>query len=225
MAGEAAVRLGVLISGNGTNLQALIDAVEKRELKAHIKIVISNRSSAYGLERARRHGIETAVIPHRNFATREDFDRELVRVLGEHEVELVACAGFTRLFSPVMLRAFPDRIMNIHPALLPSFPGLHVQKAAIEHGARFSGCTVFFVTEGTDEGPIIVQAVVPVLAGDDEQALAERILVQEHRIYPYAVALYQAGRLSIEGRRVVVKEAEDGAAGLAAQTIINPPIR
>src|SRR5581483_1691312 len=184
------VRLGVLISGTGTNLQAIIDAIERNELRAEIRLVVSNRPAAQGLERARRHGIPARVIEHRRFAAREDFDR--------------ACAGFMRLLSPVMLAAFPDRIMNIHPALLPAFPGIDAQKAALEYGVRIAGCTVFFVREGVDDGPIIVQAAVPVMPGDDEERLSKRILAQEHRIYPLAIRLYQEGRLKIEGRRVII---------------------
>ncbi len=216
-----AVNLGVLISGSGSNLQAIIDAIERRDLKAHVKVLISNRADAYGLERARRHGIDTLVIDHRRFATREEFDREVLAALQAHGVELVILAGFMRLLSPVMVRAFPDRIMNIHPALLPSFPGLHVQRAALEHGVRFSGCTVFFVTEGADDGPIIIQAVVPVYPDDSEQELTERILAQEHRIYPRAIALYQEGRLEVRGRTVFVKGERPATAG---QALINPPL-
>jgi len=142
--------------------------------------------------------------------------------LQAHDVELVILAGFMRILSPVMVRAFPNRIMNIHPALLPSFPGLHVQKAAIEHGVRFSGCTVFFVAEGMDDGPIIIQAVVPVCPEDTEQELAERILAQEHRIYPRAIQLYQEGRLEVRGRKVYVKDENSKIAG---QALVNPPIR
>ncbi len=222
MAADSAVNLGVLISGFGSNLQAIIDAIERRELKAHIKVVISNRPDAGGLERARRHGIDTLVIEHRRFPNREAFDHEVLAALRAHDVELVILAGFMRILSPVMVRAFPNRIMNIHPALLPSFPGLHVQKAAIEHGVRFSGCTVFFVAEGMDDGPIIIQAVVPVCPEDTEQELAERILVQEHRIYPRAIQLYQEGRLEVRGRRVYIK---DDIGDLADQAIVNPPIR
>jgi len=199
MAERAPVKLGVLISGTGTNLQAIIDALERRELRAEIRLVISNRAGAQGLERAHRHGISTRVIEHRRFASREDFDRALVELLTEHGVELVVCAGFMRLLSPVMLSAFPDRVMNIHPALLPAFPGVHAQKAALEHGVRFTGCTVFFRARGVDDGPIIVQSVVPVMPGDDEESLSERIRAQEHRIYPWAIQLFQEGRLAIEG--------------------------
>jgi phosphoribosylglycinamide formyltransferase 1 len=201
------LKLGVLISGSGTNLQAIIDSIARGELKAELRVVISNRADAYGLERAKKHGVETVVIDHRRFKTRKEFDDELVARLRGCDVELVACAGFMRLFSSVMLRAFPNRVMNIHPALLPSFPGLHVQRAALEHGVKFSGCTVFFVDEGTDAGPIIIQAVVPVFQDDSEAALSARILEQEHRIYPYALSLYQQGRIEISGRRVFVKGA------------------
>ncbi len=199
------VKLGVLISGEGTNLQAMIDAVAHGELRADIRVVISNKPSARGLERARRHGIAAEVIEHRKFKSREEFDMALVAALRAHEVELVACAGFMRLLSPVMVRAFPHRIMNIHPALCPAFPGVDAQRAAVEYGVRFSGCTVFFVTEGVDDGPVVVQAVVPVYPEDDEASLAQRIHVEEHRIYPYAIRLFQEGRLEVHGRRVYIK--------------------
>jgi phosphoribosylglycinamide formyltransferase-1 len=221
MAENPAVKLGILISGTGTNLQAIIDAIRRGELKAEIRIVISNRADAHGLERARRHGIETAVIEHRKFASREDFDRAVLAALRERAVELVALAGFMRLLSPVMLDAFPGRIMNIHNSLLPSFPGIHGPKDAIEYGVKLAGCTVFFVTPGVDVGPVIIQAAVPVLPGDDEDRLAARILQQEHRIFPHAIALFQQGRLEIQGRRVIVKA--DSAQPNPAP-IVNPPI-
>jgi phosphoribosylglycinamide formyltransferase-1 len=205
MAENPTVKLGVLISGTGSNLQAIIDAILRGDLKAEIRLVISNRPDAQGLERARRHGIETAVIEHRKFASREDFDRAVLAALRDRSVELVALAGFMRLLSPVMIDAFPTRIMNIHNSLLPSFPGIHGPKDAIEYGVKIAGCTVFFVTPGVDVGPVIVQAAVPVLAGDDEQRLAARILQQEHRIFPHAISLFQQGRLEIEGRRVIIK--------------------
>lgn len=216
------VKLGVLISGTGTNLQAIIDAVGRGELQAEIRLVISNRPNAKGLERARHHGIPTLVIEHRRFASREDFDRALVTALAERDVELVACAGFMRLLSSVMLAAYPDRIMNIHPALLPTFPGIDAQKAALDYGVRIAGCTVFFVRAGVDDGPIIVQAAVPVMPGDDEARLSERILAQEHRIYPLAIRLYQQGRLRIEGRRVIITDAPTGD---EAQALVSPPPR
>lgn len=215
------LRLGVLISGSGTNLQAIVDAIAGGQLRAEIALVISNRADAFGLERARRAGIRTLVVDHRGFATREEFDRRLVTVLQDAGVELVILAGFMRLLTPEMLEAFPNRIMNIHPSLLPAFPGLHVQKAAIEHGARFSGCTVFFAGPGLDDGPIIIQAVVPVYPEDTEQELTERILAQEHRIYPRAIALFQQGRLEIRGRRVIVNGPRQPT---PAPVLTNPPI-
>ncbi len=222
MAADSTLNLGVLISGFGSNLQAIIDAIERGELAAQVKVVVSNRADAAGLERARRHEIDALVIEHRRFPSREAFDREVVAALKAHEVELVILAGFMRLLSPVMVQAFPNRIMNIHPALLPAFPGLHVQQAAIDHGARFSGCTVFFVSEGLDDGPIIIQAAVPVYPDDTEQELSERILAQEHRIYPRAIQLYQQGKLEVRGRKVYVKD--DGAKPLD-QALVNPPLR
>src|ERR1700720_173398 len=205
MAENSTVKLGVLISGTGSNLQAIIDAILRGDLKAEIRLVISNRPDAQGLERARRHGIETAVIEHRKFPAREDFDRAVLDALRARSVELVALAGFMRLFSPVMLDAFPGRIMNIHNSLLPSFPGIHGPKDAIEYGVKIAGCSVFFVTPGVDTGPIIAQAAVPVMPGDDEQRLAARILQQEHRIFPHAISLFQQGRLEIQGRQVIIK--------------------
>jgi len=219
MAERAPLKLGVLISGTGTNLQAIIDALERHELHAEIRVVISNRPGVQGLERARRHGIAARVIEHRRFASREDFDRALVEALNEHGVDLVVCAGFMRLLSRVMLDAFPDRVMNIHPSLLPAFPGVHAQKATLGHGVRFSGCTVFFVREGLDDGPIIVQAVVPVMPGDDEESLSERIRAQEHRIYPWAIQLFAEGRLTIEGRSVRIADFPAGDESLA---LLNP---
>ncbi|MDB5108227.1 MAG: purN [Candidatus Binatus sp.] len=214
------VKLGVLISGRGSNLQAIIDSILRGDLKAEIRLVISNRADAQGLERARRHGIETLVVDHKQFPAREDFDRTLVAALRDRSVELVALAGFMRLFSTVMIDAFPNRIMNIHPGLLPSFPGIHAQRDALSHGVRIAGCTVFFVAPGIDDGPIIVQAAVPVLPGDDENRLSARILQQEHRIYPHAIRLFQEGRLQIEGRQVHIK----GDAGLpSAPPLIYPP--
>jgi phosphoribosylglycinamide formyltransferase-1 len=205
MAENPTVKLGVLISGTGSNLQAIIDAILRGELKAEIRLVISNRADAQGLDRARRQGIETLVLEHRKFPSREDFDRAVLAALRDRSVELVALAGFMRLLSSVMLDAFPGRIMNIHNSLLPSFPGIHGPKDAIEYGVKIAGCTVFFVTPGVDVGPVIVQAAVPVLPGDDEQRLAARILQQEHRIFPHAIALFQQGRLEIDGRRVIIK--------------------
>jgi phosphoribosylglycinamide formyltransferase-1 len=221
MAENPTVKLGVLISGAGSNLQAIIDAILRGDLKAEIRLVIANRADAQGLERARRHGIETIVLEHRTFPSREDFDRAILAALRDHSVELVALAGFMRLLSPVMLDAFPDRIMNIHNSLLPSFPGIHGPKDAIEYGVKIAGCTVFFVTPGVDVGPVIVQAAVPVLVGDDEQRLAARILQQEHRIFPHAISLFQQGRLEIQGRRVIIKSDPSTP---NSSPLVNPPV-
>ena len=212
--------IGVLISGGGTNLQSIIDAIEAKQLDARIEIVLSNRADAFGLERAKKHGITTAVLDHKSYPSREAYDQAVVDQLRGRGVELVVLAGFMRLLSPVFIKAYANRIMNIHPALLPSFPGLHVQKKAVEHGVRFAGCTVHFVNEECDEGPIIIQAVVPVFPDDTEETLAARILKQEHRIYPRAIQLYAEGRLHVVGRRVVV----DGLVKDEGEALIQPPL-
>ena len=215
------VKLGALISGEGTNLQAIIDATARGELRADIRVVISNRASAHGLQRARRAGIPAEFIDHRRFSSREDFDRALVAILKAHQTELVICAGFMRLLSPVMISAFPNRIMNIHPALCPAFPGVDAQRAACDYGVRFSGCTVFFVSEGIDDGPVIVQAVVPVMQDDDEQHLTARIRAAEHRLYPYAIRLFQEHRLEVRGRKVFIR---NGPAFDRNFVLFNPPL-
>ncbi len=204
------VKLGVLVSGRGSNLQAIIDNIEKGSLSAEIAVVISDQADAFSLERARKHTIPAAHISAKGYkGKRDEYDGLLVEELRKRGVELVILAGFMRIITPTLIRAFPNRIMNIHPALLPSFPGLHVQKAAIEHGVRFSGCTVHFVDEGMDTGPIIIQAVVPVLDNDTEEALSSRILAQEHKIFSRAIQLYAEGRLTVKGRRVIVAGQED----------------
>jgi phosphoribosylglycinamide formyltransferase-1 len=212
--------LAVLISGGGTNLQAIIDAIEAKRLDATIKLVVSNRANAYGLVRARNHGIETAVLDHKQYPSREAYDQAIVDLLQTQGVELIVLAGFMRLLSPVLVRAYSNRIMNIHPALLPAFPGLHVQRKAVEHGVRFSGCTVHFVNEECDEGPIIIQAVVPVFADDTDETLAARILKEEHRIYPRAIQLYAEDRLRVDGRRVIIA----GSAKDEGSVLIQPPL-
>jgi phosphoribosylglycinamide formyltransferase-1 len=196
--------LGVLLSGSGTNLQALIDAIAIRELDARIAVVISNEAAAHGLGRARTHGIAAEVVAHGDFASRTAFDTRLVEVLREHDVELVVLAGFMRLVTPVLLGAFPARVVNIHPALLPAFPGLHAARQALAHGARVTGVTVHFVDEHADHGPIILQVAVPILPDDDEARLHLRIQRQEHRAYPHAIQLIAEGRVRIEGRRVLI---------------------
>ncbi len=203
MAGK--LRLGVLASGGGTNLQTLIDRSRDGSMAAEIVLVLSNNPGAGALKRAAEADIPTACIDHRNFDNREEYDREVVAALKRSRVELVALAGFMRLISGAFLEAFPNRIINIHPALLPAFPGLHVQRKALEYGSRFSGCTVHFVDSGMDTGPIIIQAVVPVLDDDTEETLSARILVQEHLIYPRAVQLIAENRVRIEDRKVRIE--------------------
>jgi phosphoribosylglycinamide formyltransferase-1 len=204
------VKIGVLVSGSGSNLQAIIDQIELGRLQAEIKVVISNSPDAFALERAGKHGLPAQVISHRDFHEREDFDRQMSAVLTSYDVELVVLAGFMRVLTPSFLRDFPRRVMNIHPALLPAFPGMHVQQKAWEYGAKFSGCTAHFVDEGVDTGPIIIQAVVPVYDDDTADILAARILKEEHRIYPRAIQLYAEERLEIRGRRVVIKGGNKG---------------
>lgn len=196
--------LGILISGSGSNLQAIIDAIARQELAARIHVVVSNRADAYGLLRAQQHGISTAVVDHKGFSSREAFEATLVQVLQAHQVELVVLAGFMRVLTPFFVRAFPQRIMNIHPALLPAFPGTHAQRQALESGVRIAGATVHFVDEEIDHGPIITQAAVPVYPDDTEETLSARILAQEHRLYPQAIQLFAEGRLEIRRRSVVV---------------------
>ncbi|MEE9517659.1 MAG: phosphoribosylglycinamide formyltransferase [Candidatus Adiutricales bacterium] len=198
------VTLGVLVSGSGSNLQAIIDNIEASRLSAEIKVVISNEPEAYGLVRAENHHIRTMVVNHRDYDSREAFDQGLVTALKENGVELVILAGFMRVITPTFLKAFHNRILNIHPALLPAFPGVHVWQEAIDYGVKFSGCTVHFVDEGTDTGPVIIQSVVPVLDDDDADSLSARILKQEHKIYSRAIQLFAQGRLEIEGRRVKI---------------------
>ena len=196
-------RLGVLISGRGSNLQALIDAIASGGLNATIAVVISNRQDAGGLERARAAGIEAIVISHRDFGSRDDYDRALARELRARDVGVVCLAGFMRLVGSELIDAFPSRILNIHPSLLPAFPGLDAQKQAIEHGVRVSGVTVHLVTAELDGGPIVVQRAVPVVAGDTAESLAARILDEEHRAYPEAIKMILDGGWRLEGRRFI----------------------
>lgn len=214
------LKLGVLISGSGSNLQSIIDHIEKGKLKAVIKAVISNNPDAFGLKRAKKHNLPTVILNQKDFKTRDDFDKQLIGILRQNDVELVVMAGFMRIISGAILMAFPHKIMNIHPALLPSFPGLHAQKQAFDYGVKISGCTVHFVDEGVDTGPIIIQGVVPVHDDDTDDTLAERILKEEHRIYPQAIQLYAEGRLTIEGRKVKIKSAFAGN----IMPIHNPPL-
>ena len=211
------VRLGVLVSGRGSNLQAIIDAIEAGTLSAEVAVVLSNKQDAGGLERARKHGAHAVRLEPKAYAgrpdSREAFDKAVLEVLQKHEVDLVLLAGYMKIVTAVLVSAYENRMMNIHPSLLPSFPGLDVQKKAIDHGCKIAGCTVHFVTEGVDEGPIIIQAAVPIREGDTPDTLAARILEQEHRIYPRAIQLYAEGRLRVEGRRVSVADAGPVATG------------
>jgi phosphoribosylglycinamide formyltransferase-1 len=197
--------LGVLVSGSGSNLQSIIDSIESGILHASIEIVISNNPDAFALERAKKHHLESIVIDHTEFTTREDFDQRMIDVLTSHSVDLVIMAGFMRILSTLFLRSFPMRIINIHPALLPSFQGLHAQRQAFDYGVKFSGCTVHFADEGVDTGPIIIQSVVPVYDDDTEESLQKRILKEEHRIYPQAIQLIAEGKVEIAGRKVKIR--------------------
>jgi phosphoribosylglycinamide formyltransferase-1 len=206
----APLRVAVLASGRGSNLQAIIDGIEADLVQATIVAVISNKKDAVALERARKHGLKDLFVDPKLFAgqpdSREAYDRALLAILQQHDVELVLLAGYMKIVTAVLVNAYANRMMNIHPSLLPSFPGLDVQKKAIEWGCKLAGCTVHFVTEGVDEGPIILQAAVPILDDDSPETLAARILVQEHKLYPRAVQLFAEGRLRIEGRRVFVEQ-------------------
>jgi len=201
--GDRTGAVGVLISGRGSNLQALIEAIAEGRLVAKIAVVISNRPDAAGLERARAAGIETLVVNHREFPTRDAFDRALAAELLARHVSLVCLAGFMRLVGAPLLDAFPNAILNVHPSLLPSFPGVDAQRQALEHGVKITGATVHLVTPELDAGPIVLQAAVPVRDDDTAETLAARVLIEEHRIYPEAVRIMLEGGWSIEGRRFV----------------------
>jgi len=209
------MRIGVLASGSGSNLQALLDSKA-----AEVAVVISNVPGAGALARAEAARAPALLLAHKAYPSRDAYDAEVVRLLRQHQVDMVCLAGFMRLIGPVFLRAFQNRILNIHPALLPAFPGMHAARQALNAGVRVSGCTVHIVDEGTDTGPIVIQAAVPVLDGDTEEVLAARILKQEHRIYPRAVRLFAEGRVRIEGRKVVVR----AAGGDEHRTISSPLI-
>lgn len=199
------MKTGVLASGSGSNLQSLIDNWQKGTLApAELVVVGANVEGCLALDRARKAGIETFVLSHKAFAVREDFDRAMVVELQKRSVELVVLAGFMRVLTPAFLDAFPKRVVNIHPALLPAFPGVHGQKQAFDYGVKVAGCTVHFVDAGTDTGPIIAQAVVPVLPDDTEETLQKRILTEEHRLLPAVVRTVAEGKVTVEGRRVRV---------------------
>ena len=199
------VNIGVLVSGRGTNLQAIIEAIEKGQIEGKISVVISDNPKAYALERAKQYNIETKYINYKEFKTREGYDKKIIKSLKEKEIELVILAGYMKILSSYFIRTYKNKIMNIHPALLPSFPGLEAQSQAVNYGVKISGCTVHFVDEGLDSGPIILQKAVEVKDNDTEESLAERILKEEHKIYPQAIQLFSQGRLMIKGRKVFIK--------------------
>jgi phosphoribosylglycinamide formyltransferase 1 len=214
------IRIGVLVSGSGSNLQSIMDACERGDIDGVVAVVISNTADAYALKRAEEKAIPTLIVPHATYPDRESFDKELIRVLKEYKVDLIALAGFMRVLTAEFLKKFPGRVINIHPALLPSFPGLGVRQKAIDHGVRFSGCTVHFVDAGVDTGPIIIQAVVPVYPDDSEEELKERILSLEHKIYPKAIQLISQGRLEIIGRKVFIRDLKKDE----SPCLVNPPL-
>jgi phosphoribosylglycinamide formyltransferase-1 len=199
-------RIAVLLSGRGSNFMAIREAVERGAVNAEISLVLSNKAEAPGLIKAREWGLDAVFLDPKLFASREDYDRSVAAEVEKRRIDLVVLAGYMRVLTPGLCDAYKHRIVNIHPALLPSFPGLHVQQKAIDWGVRFSGCTVHFVAAEVDMGPIILQAVVPVLQDDTEETLAARILVEEHKTYPEAVRLYFEGRLEVRGRRVFILE-------------------
>ena len=204
--GSKKFKLAVLVSGQGTNLQAIIDQIEQRTLAAEIPIVISNAKEAFALERAKNHGIKPVFLDPKSYSDKEEFDWALKDLLRAEAVDLVCLSGFMRILGKAFINCFAGKIINIHPSLLPAFPGLHPQQQALEHGVKFSGCTVHFVDEGVDSGPIILQSVVPVYDSDDEEALSKRILEQEHIIYPRAIQLMVENRLTVSERKVTQKK-------------------
>lgn len=213
------IKIGVLASGRGSNFQSIIDAVERGYIDGEIRVLITDNPEAYAIQRAEKHGIESLVMKPGDWENRDAYYQAVAAELGKREVDLVVLAGFMRIVGKPLIDAYPMRIMNIHPAILPSFPGLHGQAQAADYGVKVSGCTVHFVDEGMDTGPVIIQAVVPAYHDDTEESLAERILRQEHRIFPYAIKLFAEGRLSVEGRKVVVEGKRN-----PGEVLINPPI-
>jgi len=200
------INIGVLASGRGTNLQAIIEAVKEGKIEGRISVAISDNRDAFALKRAKQNNIETKYINFKNFKNREDYDKKIVEYLKKKDVDLVVLAGYMRILGSYFIKMYKNRIMNIHPALLPSFPGLHAQRQAVEYGVKVSGCTVHFVDEGVDSGPIILQKAVEVKDDDTEELLAERILKEEHQIYPQAIQLFSQGRLIIKSRKVFIKK-------------------
>jgi len=201
------LKIGVLASGRGSNFQSIIDSIESGYIQARINVLITDNPKAFSIERAEKHGIESLVMLSKKYASRDEYFREITAELRKRDVELVVLAGFMRIVGKPLLDAYPNKVMNIHPALLPSFPGLHGQKQAYDYGVKISGCTVHFVDEGMDTGPIIIQAAVPVRDNDTEETLSERILKLEHKIFPEAIKLFAEGRVGMQGRKVVIRGA------------------
>ena len=198
-------KLAVLVSGRGSNLQAIMDSIDREELDAHLSIVISNTKDAMALKRAEKHGIKTIFIDPSNYSSSKEYDKALVLKLKEFPIDLICLAGYMRILGEEIIQTFEKKIINIHPSLLPAFPGLNAQKQAINHGVKFSGCTVHFVDSGVDSGPIILQTVVPVYDNDDEKSLSKRILEQEHYLYPKAIKMIQENKIRLNGRTVTSK--------------------
>ena len=198
-------KLAVLVSGRGSNLQAIIDSIDREELDAHLSIVISNTKDAMALKRAEKHGIKTIFIDPSTYLNNKEYDKALVLKLKEFSIDLICLAGYMRILGEEVIQTFEKKIINIHPSLLPAFPGLNAQRQAINHGVKFSGCTVHFVDSGVDSGPIILQTVVPVYDNDDEKSLSKRILEQEHYLYPKAIKMIQENKISLNGRTVSSK--------------------
>lgn len=201
-------RLGVLASGRGTNLQSILDAIDRGEVPAEVALILSNKKDAPALDRGRKHGVESVFVNPKEYSSRGEYDRALADLLQDRKVDLICLAGYMKILTADFIRTFAGKIINIHPSLLPAFPGLDVQQKALDHGVKFAGCTVHFVDEEVDTGPIILQAVVPVEDGDTAESLSARILEQEHKIYPRAIQLIAENRLRIEGRRVLIQEPE-----------------
>jgi phosphoribosylglycinamide formyltransferase-1 len=213
------LKIGVLASGRGSNFQAIIDAIEKGYMRVRIMVLITDNPKAYSIERAKKYGIEFIIMQPRNYGDRDEYFRDVSAELNKRGVELVILAGFMRIVGKPLLDAYQNRVMNIHPALLPSFPGLHGQKQANDYGVKISGCTVHFVDEGMDTGPIIIQAAVPVNEDDTEETVSERILRLEHKIFPEAIKIFSEGRIEIHGRKIRIK-----GAAFDESPLINPPL-
>lgn len=214
------IRISVLASGRGSNFQSIIDAINNKRLSAEIAVLVTDNPSAFAIERARKYGIECLVIGPKEFASKDEYYTSIAAELKKRGTGLIVLAGFMRIVGKPLIDAFPHRVMNIHPALLPAFPGLHGQKQALEYGVKISGCTVHFVDEGVDTGPVIIQAAVPVYQDDTEESLSERILKLEHQVYPEAIRLFSEGRLEVKGRTVRIKGYNS-----TEQFITNPPLR